>query len=107
MRAIFFADGKETNSRYSVSEWWLEPRTRGPGPHAHEDDRIFYVLAGTVSLFIDGEWTEAPRGSYALIPGGATHDYENRGSEECGFIAINSPGIVNWFAEHPPEAIRE
>jgi quercetin dioxygenase-like cupin family protein len=109
MRAIFLADGDETASRYSISEWWLEARTCGPGVHAHPDDHIFYVLAGTVSLLIDGQRTDAPRGSYALIPGGVPHDFENRGSGECGFISINVPAgfeqmmprLVTWFAEHP------
>ena len=36
--AIFKADGAETESRYSVSEWWLEPHTQGPGAHAHPED---------------------------------------------------------------------
>ncbi len=109
MRAVFFADGDETHTRYSISEWWLEPRTPGPGAHSHPDDHIFYVLTGTLSLFIDGERTDAPRGSYALIPGGVTHTFENRGTEECGFISINAPGgfeqkmpgIVDWFVENP------
>ena len=109
MRAIFFADGKETDSRYSISEWWLEPRTPGVGPHSNPEDHILYVLAGTVSLLIDDKWTDATRGCYAVIPGGITHAFENRGSEECGFISINAPGgfeqkmpdIVKWFAEHP------
>jgi quercetin dioxygenase-like cupin family protein len=109
MRAIFRADGEETDARYSISEWWLDPRTQGPGTHAHADDHIFYVLAGTLSLLIDGAWTDATRGSYALIPGGVPHDFENRSSEECGFISINAPagfeekmpGIVEWFADHP------
>jgi quercetin dioxygenase-like cupin family protein len=109
MRAVFFADGAETADRYSISEWWLEPRTRGPGTHSHADDHIFYVLAGTVSLLADGEWTDVPRGSYALIPGGVPHDFENRGTDECGFISINAPAgfeqmmpqIVRYFAENP------
>ena len=42
----------------------------GPGAHSHPDDHVFYVLTGTLSLFIDDERTDAPRGSYALIPGG-------------------------------------
>ncbi|MEO8306968.1 MAG: cupin domain-containing protein [Pseudomonadota bacterium] len=109
MRAVFFADGAETASRYSISEWWLEPRTRGPGTHSHADDHIFYVIVGTLSMFIDGERNDAPRGSYALIPGGIPHDFENRGEEECGFISINVPAgfeqmmprIVQWFRENP------
>jgi hypothetical protein len=42
--AIFKADGAETESRYSISEWWLEPHTQGPGAHAHPEDEIFYVI---------------------------------------------------------------
>ena len=42
MRAVFKADGAETDSRYSISEWWLEPNTRGPGTHAHPEDHIFF-----------------------------------------------------------------
>jgi quercetin dioxygenase-like cupin family protein len=115
MRAIFLADGPQTASRYSVYEWWLEPRTRGPGAHENPEDHIFCVIAGTLSLCIEGEWTDAPRGSYAVIPGGIPHDFENRGAEPCGFIGINVPGgfeedlpdLVQWFAEHPPEEIRQ
>jgi quercetin dioxygenase-like cupin family protein len=109
MRAVFFADGDETDGRYSISEWWLEPRTRGPGVHSHGDDHIFHVLAGTLSLLMDGNRTDAPRGNYALIPGGVPHDFENRTAEECGFISINVPAgfeqmmpqIVTWFKENP------
>ena len=109
MRAVFFADGEETDSRYSISEWWLEPRTKGPGAHSHEDDHIFYMLAGTVSLVLDGERTEATRGAYALIPAGVLHDFENHGAEECGFISINMPAgfeqmmphLTKWFRENP------
>jgi hypothetical protein len=36
--AVFKADGDETRGRYSISEWWLEPYTRGPGAHSHEED---------------------------------------------------------------------
>ena len=28
--AVFKADGAETGAGYSISEWWLEPRTAGP-----------------------------------------------------------------------------
>lgn len=113
MRAVFFADGDETAARYSISEWWLDPRTRGPGAHSHPDDHIFYVLTGTLSLLIEGERTDAPRGSYALIPGGVRHDFENHGAAECGFISINAPagfeqmmpGIVEWLADNPLSAV--
>ena len=52
--AVFKADGDETASRYSISEWWLEPNTQGPGVQAHPEFEQYM------------------------------------------------PGIVEWFAEHPP-----
>ncbi len=109
MRAVFFADGEETGKRYSISEWSLEANTEGPGAHEHPDDHVFYVIEGTLSLVLDGERTDAPRGSYAVIPGGVSHDFHNVGSETCRFISINvpagfeemMPGLVGWFADNP------
>ena len=54
--------------------------------------------------------SQAERGSYILIPGGTTHDFQNRSPARAGFMSINVPGgferqmpaIVEWFAENPP-----
>lgn len=108
--AVFKADGAETADRYSVSEWWLEPHTQGPGPHSHDEDDVFYVIEGTVSFLVGDAWLDAPRGSFVLIPGGSTHDFENRGDVRAGALNISvpgafeqhMPGIAQWFAEHPP-----
>jgi mannose-6-phosphate isomerase-like protein (cupin superfamily) len=100
LRAVFKADRDETAGGYSVSEWWLEPGTRGPGPHAHAEDHVFYVIAGTVSVTLDGAGSQLARGSYAVIPGGTSHDFENRGGEPAGFIAFTAPG---GFEERMPD----
>ena len=109
--AVFKADGHETASRYSVSEWWLEPRTQGPGPHAHAEDDLFYVIEGTMSICVSGEWIDAEKGSFVLVPGGVTHDFENRGSVRAGILNFSvpgdfepeMPGIAEWFARNPPK----
>lgn len=108
--AVFKADGAETASRYSISEWWLEPHTQGPGAHSHPEDDIFYVVEGTMSVRVGDKWTDAPRGAFVLVPGGVTHDFENRGEVRAGVLNLSVPGafepampeIVRWFAEHPP-----
>ena len=92
MRAVFKADRDETAGCYSVSEWWLEPRTRGPHVHSHPEDHVYYVLAGTVSLCLDGEWSQATQGACIVIPGGTEHTFENQGSARAGFLSFNSPG---------------
>ncbi|MPZ42423.1 MAG: cupin domain-containing protein [Betaproteobacteria bacterium] len=108
--AVFKADGEETASRYSISEWWLEPHTKGPGPHSHAEDDVFYVIEGTMSVSVDGEWSDAPKGSFVLVPGGVTHDFENRGGARAGVLNFSVPGgferdmpaIASWFEANPP-----
>lgn len=108
--AVFKADGEESAQRYSISEWWLEPRTKGPGAHSHEEDDVFYVLAGTMSFLVENEWVDAEAGSFVLVPGGVTHDFENRGDVRAGVLNFSVPGgfephmpaIQEWFAQHPP-----
>jgi mannose-6-phosphate isomerase-like protein (cupin superfamily) len=108
--AVFKADGTETANGYSISEWWLEPHTQGPGAHSHEEDDVFYVLAGTMSFLMGEKWLDAPAGSFVLVPGGVTHDFENRSDARAGALNLSipgdfeqhMPGIVQWFAEHPP-----
>ena len=108
--AVFKADGAETAERYSISEWWLEPHTQGPGAHSHLEDDVFYVLEGTMSFLVGGEWLDASRGSFVLVPAGVTHDFENRSEARAGVLNLSipgnferdMPGIAKWFAEHPP-----
>ena len=38
--AVFKADGAETGQLYSISEWWLDPHTKGPGAHSHPEDDV-------------------------------------------------------------------
>jgi hypothetical protein len=51
MQAVFKADGVETGDCYSVSEWWLDPQSDGPGRHQHDaNHEIFVALAGRPSV---------------------------------------------------------
>lgn len=108
--ATFLADGDETAGRYSISEWWLEAHTEGPGTHSHDEDNAFYVIEGTMSVLVGERWIDAPRGSFVLVPGGVTHDFQNRSGARAGMLALvvpggfedEMPGIAAWFAENPP-----
>jgi mannose-6-phosphate isomerase-like protein (cupin superfamily) len=108
--ALFKAGGPETGGGYSISEWWLDPHTQGPGVHSHPEDDIFFVIDGTMSFFVRDSWIDASIGSFVLVPGGVEHDFENRGEERSGVLNVKAtgdfegemPGIADWFAEHPP-----
>jgi mannose-6-phosphate isomerase-like protein (cupin superfamily) len=108
--AVFKADGAETESRYSISEWRLEPHTQGPGAHSHPEDDVFFVTLGTMSLLLGSEWVHAKQGSFILVPGGTTHDFENRSNAPAAVLNLSIPGafephmadIVQWFVTNPP-----
>ncbi len=114
LEAVFKADGDETRGKYSISEWWLDPYTRGPGAHQHEEDDVFFVLEGTMSFFVGGKWIDAPKGSLVIAPGGAPHDFENRTGERAGALNVSVPGdfepnmtgIAEWFRARSPETSR-
>jgi mannose-6-phosphate isomerase-like protein (cupin superfamily) len=115
VRAVFKADA-ETRGRCAASEWWLEPRTRGPGAHVHpaDEDDLFYVLEGTMSILIGTRWIDAPAGTFVLAPGGVPHDFENRTRRRAGMLNValpggferEMPGIAAWFRARSPADAR-
>jgi quercetin dioxygenase-like cupin family protein len=107
--ATFKADEAETANNYSISEWWLEPNCTGPGAHSHDEDDVFFILEGTMSVFLDDHWIDAPAGSFVLIPGGTKHDFQIRSDKRAGLLNFTNgvfetemPGISQWFIENPP-----
>lgn len=109
MTAIFKADENETNEKYSVSEWWLEPNSGGPGVHQHEaNDEVFYVLEGIVSILVGDKWITAEKGAFLRIPAKTDHDFKNETGLKAGLLNFyipggferNMPAIVKWFEEN-------
>lgn len=109
MTAVFKADESETNEKYSISEWWLELNSDGPGAHKHEEnDEVFYVLEGTTSILIGDKWIDAAKGTFIRIPANTIHDFANRTNEKTGVLNFFIPGgfernmaaIVKWFEEN-------
>ena len=106
MQSIFKADGDETKDTYSISEWWLDPHTPGPGAHAHEaNDDIFFVLEGMVTFLAGSQRIDAAKGAFLRVPAGVTRDFENVTDQRAGLLNIYIPGgfekempaIVEWF----------
>jgi mannose-6-phosphate isomerase-like protein (cupin superfamily) len=109
MTAVFKADENETAGKYSISEWWLEPNSDGPGAHQHEDnDEVFYVLEGTSSILVDDKWIDADKGTFVRIPAKTIHDFANKTDKKTGLLNFfipggferNMPAIVKWFEEN-------
>ncbi len=108
MTAIFKADENETDEKYSVSEWWLESNSEGPGAHQHEDnDEVFYGLEGTTSFLVGNNWVDVEKGTFIRIPARTVHDFANRTDRRSGVLNFyipggfekNMPSIVKWFKD--------
>jgi mannose-6-phosphate isomerase-like protein (cupin superfamily) len=109
MTAVFKADENETADKYSISEWWLEPNSDGPGPHLHEEnDEVFYGIEGTASVLVGDKWIIIEKGSFVRIPAKTIHDFANRTNEKVGLLNFfipggferNMPSIVKWFDDN-------
>ena len=63
-----------------------------------------------MNFFVNDNWIDAPKGSFVLVPGGSTHDFENRSAARAGLLNFSAPGkfepempaIAQWFADNPP-----
>src|ERR1700678_4787387 len=69
--SVVLASGDATGGAFSAVEPHLAPGVAGPPKHYHE--RMcdsFYVLEGTLSLWVEDRWEAAGPGSFACFPPG-------------------------------------
>jgi len=73
--------------------WIRTPAGSGSpaGMHTHVVDQIFYILAGTMSLEIEGKEYQAAPGSLVVFPAGVPHRNWNGATEPTVHLAFNAP----------------
>jgi len=73
----------------------------GPPLHLHRaEDEIVYFLDGRFRMRIGDELHDAPPGSFAFIPRGLEHTWQNVGNRPARLLAIfvpASPGMERFF----------
>ena len=76
----------QTSYQYCCVETAVAPKTLGPSPHLHHHlDELSLVLAGTLSIYIDGTVYEVPAGGMMLRPAGLVHTFWNATDEDVRF----------------------
>ena len=96
------ATGSITAGRFGLLEYRLDARTRGASPHYHTTfSESFYVLYGSMSLYVDGEWRPNRPGDFAIAHERGVHGFRNDGDEPADFLILFAPGIAreHFFAE--------
>jgi quercetin dioxygenase-like cupin family protein len=62
------------------------------GHPIHTDfEQCYYVLSGTMTLFLETEQHVVPAGSFVFIPRGVKHEHRNDGETPMVFMTINVP----------------
>jgi quercetin dioxygenase-like cupin family protein len=92
------ASGESTAGRVAVTEN-LAPRGSGSPLHVHRrEDEWFYVLEGELTLWVGGEVTIAPAGSFLFGPRDVPHTFIVS-SEEARFLLVTEPAGFEQFVQ--------
>jgi len=84
--------GEHTGGAFFVAEVVLEPGFPGPPPHYHERlHETLYLLAGEVTMTLDGREEVLRPGGFASIPPGVVHTFRNDGAEPARALNVNAP----------------
>src|SRR4051794_34434862 len=89
-------DGAQTGGVYTLSETWGARGNMPPLHVHHRADEGFYVLEGTVGLFVGKQELVLTAGQAALSPCGVPHAYQVQ-SDRARWLVVNSPSGYEHF----------
>ncbi|RXH57695.1 cupin domain-containing protein [Granulicella sibirica] len=85
------AAGPDTNGAFDFAESKMKKGTEPP-PHIHDrEDELFYILAGELKVFADGQVFTVAAGETVFLPRNIPHAYLIQ-SDECHVLALITPG---------------
>ena len=93
----FKARGEQTGGLLTAIENEIAPGD-GPPLHVHAgEDEYWYVIEGTLRFRIGEELSEAPAGSFVLVPRGTQHSFQNVGAGPARILVIFTPSGMEAF----------
>ena len=91
-QCTFKLTGKDTQGRFGLFEYVLQPETEGPSPHIHKKmTEIFYVVKGELELVLNQDKIIAPAGTLMSVPENTPHGFSNRSQQEAKFLIMFCP----------------
>ena len=96
-RARVLTSGDATEERFGLVELSSLPAGSMPPLHVHhEHDEGFFVLEGSVTLFVPGASIELGVGDYYVAPRGVPHTYRV-GDTDARWLCTSSPAGFERF----------
>lgn len=100
--------GDETEGRYSVLENHVPEGDMAPLHVHHDEDEVFHVLEGEVTLFLPGQETRLTTGETFRAPRGIPHTYRVE-SATARLLVFCSParfdGLVRAVSDPAPSEV--
>ncbi|SRR5579872_139557 len=89
--ARILVDGERSRGR-----WWVGDFREDPGfmtaLHVHQvTDERFFVIEGTLSIFVDGSWFDLEAGGVAEVVHGVPHAQGNSTDRPVRFVGSGNP----------------
>jgi quercetin dioxygenase-like cupin family protein len=96
----FKATSEETGGLYTLWENTTWPGG-GPPPHVHHREiETFFLLEGSLRVFLDGKTIDLRPGDFAQLPRGVVHHFKNVSDRIARFLVHAVPGgFEGFFAE--------
>jgi quercetin dioxygenase-like cupin family protein len=99
------ASKESTNGRMAVVEMIAPPGFGSPLHVHHREDEWFYVIKGALTVWVDGETSEVPAGSFAYGPRDLPHTFVVSSSAPARFLLGAEPsGFEDFVRELGQEA---
>ena len=95
LRELLHPERSPVSIGYSLAHAFVEPGGRTKEHHLGQSE-VYYVIAGSAVMYLDGEAHEVSAGSFYYIPPGCRQHLVNTGSERFEFLCIVDPP---WTAE--------
>jgi mannose-6-phosphate isomerase-like protein (cupin superfamily) len=73
-----------------INQLTLEPRERGRIHRHHRQEELYLVLAGTLTIVIEGEPHELRAGELARVAPSVRRQLVNAGDERCVVVAVGA-----------------
>jgi mannose-6-phosphate isomerase-like protein (cupin superfamily) len=98
-RMLFKALAESDDGDFSLMERTLPAGGRRPPVHRHTDcSEAYFVLAGSVSVELDGQELTLEPEDFVLVPRGAAHSFGNVSDASARLLVIHAPAKDRYFS---------
>lgn len=104
--ATIKVSGDDTAGQLTVIEYKIAPHGPSPAPHRHKYVEVFYMLAGSLTFYVEGREVTGTAGATIIVPASVVHTYRNESPEPARYLVICSPAGLDKYFEELAELIR-